>query len=80
MPVDSISGTFGRFHEVRLDEMPAAAREGYELTKKLRGLVPGRHMIWLANPALSKTIVPTGACFQTQSSLTKSEIRSPSMS
>jgi 4-carboxymuconolactone decarboxylase len=40
----------------------------------LRGLVPGPHKIWLANPALSQTIVPTGAYFQTRSSLSKSEI------
>ena len=43
-------------------------------TKNLRGLVPGPHKIWLANPKLSKTIVPTGAYFQTQSTLTKAEI------
>jgi len=34
---------------------------------KLRGLVPGPHKIWLANPALSRTIVPTGGYFQTVS-------------
>ena len=41
---------------------------------KLRGQVPGPHKIWLANPTLSKTIVPTGAYYQTKSTLTKGEI------
>jgi 4-carboxymuconolactone decarboxylase len=40
----------------------------------LRGLVPGPHKIWLANPELSKTIVPTGAYYQKESTLTKAEI------
>jgi 4-carboxymuconolactone decarboxylase len=30
--------------------------------------------MWLSNPKLSKTIVPTGAYYQTQSTLTKAEI------
>ena len=67
-------GTFGRFVETPVDEMPSEMREAYELTRELRGLVPGPHKIWLANPALSKTIVPTGAYFQRQSTLTKAEI------
>jgi 4-carboxymuconolactone decarboxylase len=54
--------------------MSPAVREAYEYTKELRGRVPGPHRIGLANPALSKTIVPTGAYYQTQSSLQKSEI------
>ncbi len=37
-------------------------------------MVPGPHRIWLANPMLSNTIVPTGAYFQRESTLTKSEI------
>jgi 4-carboxymuconolactone decarboxylase len=49
-------------------------RRTYDFTKGLRGLVPGPHKIWLANPKLSKTIVPTGAYFQSQSTLTKAEI------
>ena len=67
-------GTFGRYREVPVDEMPDAMREAYEFTMKLRGQVPGPHKIWLANPTLSQTIVPTGAYFQTESSLTKAEI------
>jgi 4-carboxymuconolactone decarboxylase len=67
-------GTFGRFVETPVDEMPSEMREAYEFTRELRGLVPGPHKIWLANPTLSKTIVPTGAYFQRQSTLTKAEI------
>jgi 4-carboxymuconolactone decarboxylase len=67
-------GTFGRFEETPLAEMSPEMREAYEFTKKLRGLVPGPHKIWLANPALSKTIVPTGAYFQQKSTLSKAEI------
>jgi 4-carboxymuconolactone decarboxylase len=67
-------GTFGRFVETPVDEMSSGMREAYEFTRELRGLVPGPHKIWLANPTLSKTIVPTGAYFQRASSLTKAEI------
>jgi 4-carboxymuconolactone decarboxylase len=67
-------GTFGRFVETPVDDMATDMREAYELTRRLRGLVPGPHKIWLANPTLSKTIVPTGAYFQRESTLTKSEI------
>jgi 4-carboxymuconolactone decarboxylase len=67
-------GTFGRFVETPVDEMPPEMREAYDFTRELRGLVPGPHKIWLANPTLSKTIVPTGAYFQRESTLTKTEI------
>ena len=67
-------GTFGRYVETPVDDMSAEMREAYELTHTLRGLVPGPHKIWLANPTLSKTIVPTGAYFQRGSTLTKAEI------
>src|ERR1700761_45686 len=67
-------GTFGRFEETPVAEMDADTRSAYDYTLKLRGLVPGPHKIWLANPTLSRTIVPTGAYFQTESSLTKAEI------
>lgn len=67
-------GTFGRFTETPVDQMPAEMREAYEFTKELRGLVPGPHRIWLANPKLSKTVVPTGAYYQKQSTLKKAEI------
>ena len=67
-------GTFGRFREMPVADMPADMKDAYESTKGLRGLVPGPHRIWLANPALSKTIVPTGAYYQKHSTLTKPEI------
>jgi 4-carboxymuconolactone decarboxylase len=70
----SAFGTFGRFTETPVAEMPEDVRDAYEFTRKLRGLVPGPHKIWLANPTLSRTIVPVGAYFQTQSTLTKAEI------
>jgi hypothetical protein len=54
--------------------MDADMKSAYEFTLKLRGEVPGPHKIWPANPTLSRTIVPTGAYFQTESSLTKGEI------
>ena len=67
-------GTFGRYVETPVDRMPSAMKDAYEFTKGLRGLVPGPHRIWLANPVLSRTIVPIGAYFQKRSTLTKAEI------
>ena len=67
-------GTFGRFEETPVDAMPPGMKEAYDFTRGLRGSVPGPHKIWLANPTLSKTIVPTGAYFQRESTLTKPEI------
>jgi 4-carboxymuconolactone decarboxylase len=67
-------GTFGRFNETPAERMPADMKDAYNFTMKLRGLVPGPHKIWLANPELSRTIVPTGAYYQTESTLAKSEI------
>jgi 4-carboxymuconolactone decarboxylase len=67
-------GTFGRYVETSVDRMSAEMRDAYEFTRKLRGMVPGPHKIWLANPKLSKTIVPTGAYFQKDSTLSKAEI------
>lgn len=67
-------GTFGRYAETPVADMPPEMKDAYEFTKGLRGLVHGPHKIWLANPPLSKTIVPTGAYFQTRSTLTKAEI------
>ena len=67
-------GTFGRYQETPVDEMAPDMKAAYDFTKQQRGMVPGPHKIWLANPTLSETIVPTGAYFQTQSTLTKAEI------
>lgn len=74
MSRDTDFGTFGRFVETPVDEMPRAMKQAYEFTRNLRGLVPGPHKIWLAHPALSTTIVPTGAYFQHDSTLSKAEI------
>lgn len=74
MPHSSDFGTFGRFTETSVAEMAPAMKDAYDFTMGLRGLVPGPHKIWLANPTLSKTIVPTGYYFQKQSTLTKGEI------
>ena len=71
---ESASGTYGRYVETPVDRMSPEMRDAFEFTKKLRGEVPGPHKIWYSNPKLSKTIVPTGAYFQTQSTLTKAEI------
>ena len=67
-------GTFGRYHEVPVGEMPVAMKDAYDTTMRLRGQVPGPHKIWLSNPALSNTVVPVGAYYQTRSTLTKAEI------
>jgi 4-carboxymuconolactone decarboxylase len=45
-----------------------------DATVKLRGMVPGPHKIWAANPALLKTIAPVGAYYQAASTLSKAEI------
>ena len=74
MPNYEDFGTFGRYKETPVAEMPPQMREAYDFTLKLRGAVPGPHKIWVANPTLSKTIVPTGNYYQKESSLTKTEI------
>jgi 4-carboxymuconolactone decarboxylase len=67
-------GSFGRYEEVAVAQMAPAMKEAYEHTMQLRGIVPGPHKIWLANAALSRTIVPIGAYYQKQSTLIKAEI------
>lgn len=67
-------GTFGRYVETPVAEMSPEMRSAYEYTLQLRGLVPGPHKIWLVNPKLTKAVVPTGAYFQTDSSLSRAEI------
>ena len=67
-------GTFGRFKETPVGEMSSEMKDAYDFTVELRGQVPGPHKIWVANPKLSKTIVPTGYYYQKESSLTKAEI------
>ena len=74
MPGSSDFGSFGRYHETPVGEMSAEMRDAYDTTMQLRGQVPGPHKIWLSNPALSTTVVPVGAYYQTRSTLTKAEI------
>ncbi len=74
MTTPSDFGTFGRYHEIPVGEMPAAMRAAYDTTMRLRSQVPGPHKIWLSNPTLSETVVPVGAYYQTHSTLTKAEI------
>ena len=74
MPGNTDFGTFGRYQETPVDEMPPDMKDAYDFTMKLRAQVPGPHKIWLANPTLSRTVVPTGEYYQNHSSLTKPEI------
>jgi 4-carboxymuconolactone decarboxylase len=67
-------GTFGRYREVPIEQMGQEMKDAYDYTMELRGIVPGPHKIWLANPKLSRTIVPTGLYYQKESTLTKAEI------
>ena len=67
-------GSFGRYEEVPVAHMSPETKEAYDYTMQLRGIVPGPHRIWLANAMLSRTIVPVGAYYQNQSTLTKAEI------
>jgi 4-carboxymuconolactone decarboxylase len=74
MTENSDSGTFGRYQEVPVDQLAPEAKAAYEFTAGIRGHLPGPSKIWLANPKLLQTITPTGAYFQTDSTLTKAEI------
>ena len=74
MPENPDFGTFGRYNELPFDQMTPEQRAAYDFTMKLRGQVPGPHKIWVANPKLSETIVPTGAYYQKHSTLSKAEI------
>lgn len=67
-------GTFGHRTKLPVSEMPEDMRQAYDYTLKLRGQVPGPGKICLSNPKLLRMIVPAGAYFQTESTLTKAEI------
>jgi len=70
MTENSDSGTFGRYQEVPVEHLPPEMKAAYEFTLGM----PGPSKIWLANPRLLQAITPTGAYFQTESTLTKAEI------
>src|ERR1700723_586044 len=74
MKNNPVFGSFGRFQETPKAEMPPDMKAAFDFTMRLRGEVPGPHKIWICNPKLSETIVPTGAYYQTKSTLTKAEI------
>src|SRR6201987_4044943 len=71
---NSDSGTVGRYREVPVDQLAPEMKAAYEFPLGARGHLPGPSKIWLANPRLLQTITPTGAYFQTESTLTKAEI------
>ena len=75
MPIDAADfGGSGRYQEIPVAQMTPGMKEAYDDTINLRGVVTGPHKIWLANPTLSKTIVPTGAYYWKESTLTKAVI------
>jgi 4-carboxymuconolactone decarboxylase len=65
--------TSGRYTELPVREMPEDMRQAYDCTLTMRGQVPGPHKIYLSDPKLLRTIAPTGAYFQTESTLTTAE-------
>ncbi|MDT5289306.1 MAG: 4-carboxymuconolactone decarboxylase [Mycobacterium sp.] len=74
MTDNSDSGAFGRYQEVPVEHLAPEMKAAYDFTLGMRGHLPGPSKIWLANPKLLQTITPTGAYFQTESTLTKAEI------
>jgi hypothetical protein len=57
--------------------MTADQKRAYEFTVKGRGQVPGPYKICLQNPKLIEVMVPLGAYYQGQSSLSKAEVAAP---
>src|ERR1700720_3405127 len=74
MTENSDSGTFGRYQEVPVEHLAPEMKAAHEFTVGMGGHLPGPSKIWLANPRLLQPIPPTGAYFQTESTLTKAEI------
>jgi 4-carboxymuconolactone decarboxylase len=64
-------GTFGGYTELRLDEITPDQKKAFKFTVKERGEVPGPYKIWLQNPKLIEVMVPLGAHYQGNSSLSK---------
>jgi 4-carboxymuconolactone decarboxylase len=64
MPGHALSGTFGRYTEIPVDQMTAEQKEGYDLVIEERGEAPGPYKIWLQNPKLLEVMVPVGKYFQ----------------
>ena len=66
-------GTFGRYREVPVGEMPADMRDAYETTMRLRGQVPGPHKI---RPGTKLAKLTTIALFPVKSFLENLAVRS----
>ena len=74
MSENSTFGTFGRYTELPIDQMPPEQKEAYDLMIRERGEVPGPYKIWLQNPNLIKAMVWVGKYFQrSYSSLSDAE-------
>jgi 4-carboxymuconolactone decarboxylase len=67
-------GTWGRYQELRLDQMTVEQRRIYDHTNEQRGEIPGPYKIWLQNTKLMEVMVPLGVYYQRHSVLSKAEI------
>jgi 4-carboxymuconolactone decarboxylase len=67
--------TFGRYAELRVDQMTAEQRAGHRfLVEGPRGRLPGPYKVWVHNPRLIHAAAPLGQHFTPgQSSLTERE-------
>jgi 4-carboxymuconolactone decarboxylase len=67
--------TFGRYAELRVDEMTKEQQEGYRsLVEGPRGRLPGPYKVWVHNPKLVHAAAPLGQHFTPgQSSLSERE-------
>jgi hypothetical protein len=74
MAENSDFGNFGRYQETPINEMSPAMKDAYDFTKKLRGLVPGPHKIWLANPTLLMCPQMRSAFSNKENTMTKKTI------
>ena len=55
--------TFGRYAEIRYEQMTPEQQEGYRSLIESRGRLPGPTKIWVHNPKLAKAAGPLGAHF-----------------
>src|SRR6202045_3372433 len=65
--------TFGRYAEIRYDQMTPEQQEGYRSLLETRGQVAAPSKIWVHNPKLAKAAGPLGAYFRTGYSLSERE-------
>ena len=69
-----VFGSFGRFQETPKAEMPPDMKAAFDFISEAARRGAGSAQDLDGNPMLSETIVPTGAYFQTKSTLGKAEI------